>query len=575
MKAFMLDGFLDFSHFFDDYIENNAFLEKSSNVQFFVFNPTFSSIEYIYNSTVIGAVDIPMKELKTIIMDNAPKITKGFVDIHILQNEKDEMEETAKSDNEQKEKKNQETRFFISVFNPIIEAKTYIATMCINFENKISTDKIIDNLNFGYTEHFLFHMQALINNYEKLFYLIDSYFEMLSAKDPNMPHHMSNVANWCTNISNELELDQSEHKILYISALLHDVGKLFIPDSIISKPVKLQEKELELVKAHPMNGYHLLKSTLYGMTFFNEVPNIVRHHHERYDGSGYPDGLLGEDIPYLSRILAVAESIDVMMTQKKYEDAKEVPEIIEELSNQSGLQFDPIVVRAAINALEENYESTSAMIMKQSKFIANASLRFYFGDYKTTCSLNGNLLIKDENAIFILNSSSNYNNDWNLSRIFLPTISFVESRDLYEFKCTIESLSPENIEISKIAYTPTDKFFSLVLSSQITLKKSTTTMNVEMMKLGGDTLVFEIHHTENEKVTEHFGGNFNVEFDSELSAEIGISSLLCRIGKIYNSGDKTIYVLNYVDISSTQRDVMLKFLFRKQIENKQNIKKAK
>ncbi|MGB5823855.1 MAG: HD-GYP domain-containing protein [Proteocatella sp.] len=556
MRAFMLDGFLDFSYFFEDYIDNNPILEKSTNVQFFIFDPTLTTFEYIYNSTVTGAAPMSVKELKVIILDNEPENTKGFIDVHTVLEE-------------------ESTRIFISVKNPIFETKTYVATMCINFDSVVSTNKILENLNFGYIEHFLFHIQALINNYEKLFYLIDTYCELFAAKDSYMPHHMSNVANWCTKISNELELNERDNKILYISALLHDVGKIFLPDSIFSKPTKLNDKELELVKDHPVKSYHLLKSTLYGMTFFQDVPAIVKHHHEKFDGSGYPDGLSGEDIPYLSRILAVADSIDAMMTSKPYQEAKEVSDIMEELINQSGIQFDPLIARAAVNAIEDNYQNTSTMILKKTKFIANASLRFYFGDYKTINSLQGNLIIKDENAIFILNSSCKYNPDWNLSRIFLPTISFLENKDLYEFKCTMENLSSENIELSKIAYTPTDKFFSLVLNSTITLNKSNVYIKAEMLKLGGDTLVLQVHHSENEKISENFGGNFNVEFEPELSSEIAITSLLCRIGKIYNSGDKTIYILNYIDITSSQRDVLLKFLFKKQIEYKQTLKNAK
>lgn len=556
MKAFMLDGFLDFSYFFDDYINNNPILEKSSNVQFFIFDPTFTTFEYIYNSTVIGAKAISVSELKAIILDTEPENTKGFLDIHSFEEE-------------------ESSRIFISVMNPILETKTYIATMCINFDSKILTSKIMEDLNTGYIEHFLFHIQALINNYEKLFYLIDTYCEMFAAKDSYMPHHMSNVANWCTKIGNELELSERDNKILYISALLHDVGKIYLPDAVFNKAGKLNDKELELVKTHPMKSYHLLKSTLYGMTFFNDVPAIVKHHHEKYDGSGYPEGLSGEEIPYLSRILSVADGIDLMMTNKPYQEAKEIPEIVAELTSQGGVQFDPLVVIAAVNAIKDNYENTNNMILKNSKFIANASLRFYFGDYKTTRSLQGNLIIKDENAIFILNSTCKYNDDWTLARIFLPTISFIENKDLYEFKCTIDTLSHENIEISKIAYTPTDKFFSLVLNSTITLKKANISIKAEMLKIGGDTLVFQVHHTENEKISENFGGNFDVEFDSELSSELKISSILCRVGKIYNSGDKTIYILNYVDITSSQRDVVLKFLFRKQIEYKRSIKNAK
>lgn len=587
MKAFMLDGFLDFSYFFDDYIEKNPFLEKSPNVQFFVYNPDYTGLEYVYNSTVIGAKTVTFEEIQE-ILEKEPEKNEGFVYVHtqeLYQDIKTKITEPNPEQNGEEEfepliKEIVETKFvgsriFVSAINPIVEKKSYAASMCINFDTQADYDKIINSINFGHIEHFLFHIQAMITNYEKLFYIIDSYCEMLSTKDSIMPNHMSNVADWCNKISAELEMGERDRKILYVSALLHDVGKMFIPDAVINKTTKLTDKEAELIKTHATKSYFLLKSALYGMTYFNDVPYIVKHHHERYDGTGYPARLIGTDIPYMSRILAVADSIDGMMTRRPGRQPKEAPEIIEELAKESGLQFDPLIVNAAINAIKDSYENTNAIVMKQSKFIGNASLRFYFGDYKTIISLQGNLIIKQENAIFIPNSSSLYNPEWNVKKIFLPAVSFIENKDLYEFKCTISAISPENIEITKIAYTPTDKFFALTLNENITLKKDNFKMEVEMLKLGGDTLVLQVHQLENPKIAEHLGGNFQVEFSQELGSQIGINPILCRIGKIYNSGENTIYVLNYVDISSTDRDVILKFLFKKQIENKQNVKKAK
>ncbi|MGL5256284.1 MAG: HD-GYP domain-containing protein [Proteocatella sp.] len=587
MKAFMLDGFLDFSYFFDDYIRKNPILEKSPNIQFFVYNPDYTGLEYVYNSTVISAKNITFQQL-TEILDKDAQRNEGFVYVHTQelyedivtkvtepnpeQNGEEEFEPIVK---EVTETKFVGSRIFVSALNPIVEKKSYSATMCINFDTQIDYDKIIESINFGHIEHFLFHLQAMITNYEKLYYIIDSYCEMLSTKDSIMPNHMSNVADWCNKISAELEMGEKDRKILYVSALLHDIGKMFIPDVVINKTTKLSDKEAELIKTHATKSYFLLKSALYGMTYFNDVPTIVKHHHERFDGTGYPDRLLGNDIPYMSRILAVADSIDGMMTRRPGKPPKEAPEIIEELAKESGLQFDPLIVNAAINSIKDSYENTNAMVMKQSKFIGNASLRFYFGDYKTIISLQGNLIIKQDNAIFIPNSSSQYNKEWNVSRIFLPAVSFIENKDLYEFKCTISAISPENIEISKIAYTPTDKFFSLTLNENIILKKGDFKMGVEMLKLGGDTLVLQVNQSENPKIAEHLGGNFEVYFMPELGAQIGLNPIDCRIGKIYNSGENTIYVLNYVDISSSDRDVILKYLFKKQIENKQNVKKAK
>lgn len=556
MKAVMLDDFLDFSYLFDKYLKNNPILEKSSNIEFFIYNPELTAFEYTYKYGEADEKLWSIEEIKSVITETEPEFEEGYIDVHTS------VEDEA-------------VKLFLSVRNPMLEKKIYVATLCIKLDIEIPTGEVLDKLNFGYLENFLLHVESMISGYEKIFYWIDTFCEMFAVKNPHMPHHMSNVANWCTRISSELELDERQNKILYIAALLHDVGKLYIPDSIFNKPGKLDPEEVLLMKSHPAKSYHILKSTLYGMPFFNDVPEIVKYHHERYDGGGYPDGLAGEDIPYLSRILMVADSIDAMMTSKPYQGAKAVPEIMDDITRQSGKQFDPVIARAAINAIHDNYQNASTIIMKKSKFIANASLRFYFKDYKTIVSLQGNLIIKDENAIFILNSSLNYNKEWILSKIFLPTISFIENDDLYEFKCKMEHISPENVGISHIVYTPTDKFFSLVLNAEIMLKKEEDIMFVKMLKLGGDTLVFEINKADNKKIEEHFGGTFDVFFDPKLSEEIGMKSLPSRIGKSYNSGDKTIHILSYTGITSPQRDVILRFLFKKQIEYKSNLRKSK
>lgn len=204
--------------------------------------------------------------------------------------------------------------------------------MVLKYGNMPTIEHFSKNFNFNYFEHFQFHMQTVANNYEKLFYIVDVFTDMLSKRDKYMPYHMSNVALWCNKISENLEVSEREHIMLYVSALLHDIGKLFVPEEIMNKPEGLTEKEFDLVKEHPEKSETILRSILYGMTFFNGLPTIGRHHHEHFDGAGYPDSLSGEDIPYLSRILTVADSIDAMLSRRAYKEPMSVPQIIRELS---------------------------------------------------------------------------------------------------------------------------------------------------------------------------------------------------------------------------------------------------
>ena len=107
------------------------------------------------------------------------------------------------------------------------------------------------------------------------------------------------------------------------------------------------------------------------------------------------------------------------------------------------------------------------------------------------------------------------------------------------------------------------------------IRKGDFEMDVQMMKLGGDTLVFRVDQEESEKITESLGGSFEVDLDSETAEHSGVSTVKCRIGKMYNSGGNVVYVLSYVDMSSTVRDDILRYLFKKQVEHKQKLKKAR
>ena len=131
------------------------------------------------------------------------------------------------------------------------------------------------------------------------------------------------------------------------AAILHDVGKIAIPDSILLKPGILTPIEKELINYHLTAGYELLSK----VDMYKELAEIMRHHHERYDGSGYPDGLSGKQIPPLSRIMIIADAFDAMTTDRIYKPRKSVEEALKEIELLKGLQFDPEVADAAITAL--------------------------------------------------------------------------------------------------------------------------------------------------------------------------------------------------------------------------------
>ena len=165
--------------------------------------------------------------------------------------------------------------------------------------------------------------------------------EAIDAKDMYTAGHSQRVAEISTTIAYELGLTQREIDVIHYGALLHDIGKIGIPESILNKKGRLTDREFENVKRHPKIGTNILRS----IDFLEEALHIVRHHHERYDGRGYPDGVTGEDIPFMARIVCVADAWDAMTSNRSYRKALPFKVVLEEFDKNKGTQFDPTIIR--------------------------------------------------------------------------------------------------------------------------------------------------------------------------------------------------------------------------------------
>jgi HD domain len=183
--------------------------------------------------------------------------------------------------------------------------------------------------------------------------------ELLIADDAYTGgEHTSGVVALALDVGTALGLDAREQRSLEFGALLHDVGKIRVPDAIINKPGKLTEEEWEIVKRHPADGQEML-DRIGGV--LGEVGLIVRGHHERWDGGGYPDGLLGEAIPLASRIICAADAFSAMTTNRSYRAAMPLHVAVEELHRCSGTQFDPAVVDAIVSIVEARAKTPPAL----------------------------------------------------------------------------------------------------------------------------------------------------------------------------------------------------------------------
>lgn len=185
---------------------------------------------------------------------------------------------------------------------------------------------------------------------ETHFGAINSISEAIEARDAYTRTHGDRLINYGIEVARELGLGENEIKNIRYAAALHDVGKIGIKDSILNKQGKLTDEEYAEMKKHPEIGYNMLKK----IKFLTPIANEILHHQERYDGNGYPDKLKGEDIPIISRIIAVIDAFDAMTTDRPYRKALPLQAALDELKKNSGTQFDPKVVNAFLKVVNQD-----------------------------------------------------------------------------------------------------------------------------------------------------------------------------------------------------------------------------
>ena len=181
-------------------------------------------------------------------------------------------------------------------------------------------------------------------------HVVQTLAEAIDAKDTYTNGHSGRVAEYAKEIAKRHGYTKKQLDGIYMAGLLHDVGKIGVPDSVISKPSRLTDGEYELIRKHPVFGDRILKK-------IKEMPDLAvgaRWHHERYDGTGYPDGLAGEAIPEEARIIAVADAYDAMTSRRSYRDLLPQEIVKAEIEKGKGTQFDPVFADIMLRIIEED-----------------------------------------------------------------------------------------------------------------------------------------------------------------------------------------------------------------------------
>ena len=182
--------------------------------------------------------------------------------------------------------------------------------------------------------------------------IVQSLRATVEAKDSYTRGHSDRVSAYSVLLGKYLKVSDDELEILRIGGLFHDVGKIGIPDTILLKNGKLTDEEYAEIKKHPQIGVDILGDS----DMFKNIIPFVKYHHERYDGKGYPEGLSGENIPYIARIAAVADSFDAMSSRRVYRDSLPIEVVKEEIMKNLGTQFDPEIGSVFLDIIDNHYD---------------------------------------------------------------------------------------------------------------------------------------------------------------------------------------------------------------------------
>ncbi len=247
--------------------------------------------------------------------------------------------------------------------------------------------------------------------------IILSMIDMIESRDSYTAGHTRRVAEYCVLIAKEMNYPEHEIELLKNAAWLHDIGKISTPDSVLLKPGKLDDIEYKLIQEHLNSGYEMLKN----IDQYNVISKIMREHHEKYNGTGYPLGLKGEEIRPLSRIMMVADAFDAMTTNRVYKPRKSVEVALDELESLSAIHFHSDVVSAAVTALKDiKIDSEISQLPKTD--IEEQRFSYFYKDRLT------NLFIIDYLELILR--------------------YYINSKDAYIYKITLHNFSQYNRSFS-------------------------------------------------------------------------------------------------------------------------------
>ncbi len=452
------------------------------------------------------------------------------------------------------------------VYLPLFNGSEVIGCLYIGYEDQYSGKFIKEQLTKPELKIKVDHLEKLtmtryfqFTELKYAFNIIRFYSKKMYETHPNMVEHSFNTAGWALEIGQQMNLDAGRLQGLYFSALLHDVGYMALPNDLDKAFGADPGKAHIEIELHSLYGYYLAKEMLPTSNVFAHIPNIILHHHEYFDGQGYPDKLSGEEIPLESRIINVADSIERMLLHRDYDKHFSLQNIFTELSQHKDTKYDADCVTAAIQVLSSN--------------------DFEYNDFTHTQILWATLTLTfDERILNIEGTIENYRdvymfrtNDTNFTLDF--DIKEVRKRHLYinrrnnieEYEIKSSYNKGNRLYISELKLKEKEDTFHMLWHLPGDLSESRKKVrSIIINRISANELSFVFPQDEiNQSLNFKKLIKIDIPFDSgEVVQLSGLAVKTIKLGKTQH------YNFKYINIHEKTRDKMFKHLFKHQIEVK-------
>lgn len=374
--------------------------------------------------------------------------------------------------------------------------------------------------------------------------------KVLEGKDSSIPRHSYSVASWAIQIAQKLNYSDEKLSKIYLAALMHDIGKIYITDKILNKQGPLTEEELKEIKKHVNLGYAIAKDIL--SSYDNEIPIWILQHHENWDGTGYPNKIKGEKITKEGRILKMADFLDEMFSHHSSKKQKNIEETLAELKNYSGTYFDPKIVNNVIEILN-NKLILHSTIINEPLLPAN----LIFNTVEGLTSISGHITKTSEDLIFKLTDNSKTIDFAKLENIIL---AIEKLNIIYEFKVSIKKIDINKLLLKIISIKNPEKTFSLLwlINGFIIDTNTKNARKITITKISGNGLTFNLQDKKNMDTNKL---NIIVVI-FEDGTKIPLSGKIINKTKI---NTLTHYEFRFTGIKESYRDEIFRQIFRKQI----------